>query len=442
MTNQTKLPLRWHKTYIVLLNIFGILGCFGLCLFFVTFHQLSYVYSLGDAKDTLIALYILLLVIDTARVIMYFIVAKKLKDFDSSAITLNHWLQSLCVFASFLNGGINGFSIDNGFGWLLGFLTALFSGLAIYLPIFIYYDKRKHLFMDNVYIQTCNNYINEPERLNDCIDHWLSNNAITQEQASILQKKFLKDNFSISNHLPKIQYCRKCGEKLFEGADTCHKCGTTITLEDLNDDAKTICTICNGTLPENSEFCQYCGTKIEGEQDSNSSNATESSDFETANNTNTETVEHTPDKKNSCFCKICGNPIDTKTKKCMRCGKKHSRFFNAFSITTITLSIIIIGLTTLTITQHITITNQRDTIDLKTKKVIELWEKNFELYSEIDTLLDSFSFYEDNVVIVEMDGSKKYHTYDCRYYDSDYSFVYDIAIAKLNGYSPCSKCLE
>lgn len=68
---------------------------------------------------------------------------------------------------------------------------------------------------------------------------------------------------------------------------------------------------------------------------------------------------------------------------------------------------------------------------------IEYCENNHGNYDALD---EKIEFYEEFVVIVPDDGSNLYHKYGCSECDTSSFRAYNIALAKNEGYNPCSEC--
>ena len=101
------------------------------------------------------------------------------------------------------------------------------------------------------------------------------------------------------------------------------------------------CPKCKSILPDDSEFCQFCGTKIESKSFINVSTRPTVSleDKEITKQENVSTpvfiassklnqANQTVQKPNQeatkeQHCKVCGGLIDSKTKKCISCGKQY-----------------------------------------------------------------------------------------------------------------------
>ncbi len=64
------------------------------------------------------------------------------------------------------------------------------------------------------------------------------------------------------------------------------------------------------------------------------------------------------------------------------------------------------------------------------------------LQGQVTTMQVKSDFFDDYAaIIIPDDGTKLYHTYDCTHYDHDKSFlIYNVSLAKNQGYSPCSYC--
>ena len=251
--------MKWHKIYISVLNIVGILSLlYSIFYYIVAFSQLfgknlpawgSY-YLDEEAKFKIILLYLTMLIIDAIKIILEFTTSKILREFSASGDTLNNVLHVAICISLFLKGGLYGGTyIDSGkFFWLLGLSSSAIWGILIWLPIFIYYyrrhglfdidypDREKHLILLNVpqtIIDGCKNNSTDSVIFNTYIDDCLSDGLITSVQAKTLRNLFEEEiENSEEPHLnsPTPIYCRKCGSKLMPDSLYCDKCGTKIVI--------------------------------------------------------------------------------------------------------------------------------------------------------------------------------------------------------------------
>lgn|GEM_PF-2933510 len=176
------------------------------------------------------------------------------------------------------------------------------------------------------------------------------------------------------------------------------------------------------------------------------------------------------------FCKNCGAEIPAGEKKCPRCKKekKSNRIFKVFLGGLAIVTIIALGV--FCVYQWMEIddlqsknsklnseivslkaTNKEldnEVVSLKTTNK-NLSNENKDLQKEIGTLKiisDGYwdmwykvRFYEEYVVFVPNNKTKKYHTYGCDDFDEDYEgtfWIYSVRSAKADGYKACSKCID
>lgn len=166
------------------------------------------------------------------------------------------------------------------------------------------------------------------------------------------------------------------------------------------------------------------------------------------------------------FCVICGNPIDQETKRCSSCGKRYScmswSFLQSALFVTAVISIIIcflcmyrIGLYYTEIEQlkvkisdlnveleksELRATKAEEELEKQSGNSYDLLLKIAGLNSKIHKIEKSYNFLYNNVVFVSGGGNGEYHKCDCPYFDDSYYWAYNIELAKLKGYYPCSVC--
>lgn len=162
------------------------------------------------------------------------------------------------------------------------------------------------------------------------------------------------------------------------------------------------------------------------------------------------------------FCKNCGSEIPAGEKKCPHCKKekKSNRIFKVFLAVLAVVTIIALGV--FCVYQWMEIDDLQsensklnsEIISLKTTNK-KLNNENKDLEEEIDALeiiSDDYWdmwykvwFYEEYVVFVPNNKTKKYHTYGCVDFDEDYEgtfWIYGVKAAEADGYKACSKCID
>ncbi len=95
-------------------------------------------------------------------------------------------------------------------------------------------------------------------------------------------------------------------------------------------------------------------------------------------------------------------------------------------------------------------TENRDLLDAADeldRQVKELTREVTELNDQIETLTASNTVFKEKarfmdsyVVFVNNDGSKLYHSYDCRNFSRQNFWAYSRKLAESNGFSPCKEC--
>ena len=159
------------------------------------------------------------------------------------------------------------------------------------------------------------------------------------------------------------------------------------------------------------------------------------------------------------YCTVCGQIIDSSTKKCTGCGKQ---YFNAKKIVPIVfLSLLLAVSVSLNVIQYLQgkktletvatqttkieklekdVATQKGTISAQKSKISDLKKEVDELDSRCFDLFSDLYFYKEYAAIVPNDGTKKYHIYGCEDCDVSYFWIYNVDAAEQNGYYPCPKC--
>lgn len=181
----------------------------------------------------------------------------------------------------------------------------------------------------------------------------------------------------------------------------------------------------------------------------------------------------TPSKPKARFCKLCGDPIDPATRKCSGCGKQYFRLpaftdKHYFIAATAVACAVIAFLLAVLVLKNNQVAELSATIsDLETRlgqaeddiaaqeRTIQGYERsdsNFrkeiatkteaieKLQAENSDMQKEIRFYDDHVVFVSDDGTRKYHNYSCPYLDLSHFWAYNTEAAKDEGYKPCSHC--
>ena len=99
----------------------------------------------------------------------------------------------------------------------------------------------------------------DPNRLTECksCGYRDKNSFNVCPKCGLQVAQYVYLNEDVISETDKIQFCRKCGEKLIDSSRFCRKCGTAI----MDQPAVTI------TEPETCEFCKKCGAVITNDID-------------------------------------------------------------------------------------------------------------------------------------------------------------------------------
>ena len=163
------------------------------------------------------------------------------------------------------------------------------------------------------------------------------------------------------------------------------------------------------------------------------------------------------------YCKLCGNLVDSKTKKCTKCGKQYFRNpLKEIPLFAIVLAIILcvtLGFFSNSIKQkqqeiddllakvsdlESTIESRNKTIKEYEKQIAAKNERAARIISENQAMEDKCDFIDKYVVFVCNDNSRLYHKYDCLSFQISNStfWAYNTEAARGKGFKPCSKCFE
>ena len=232
------------------------------------------------------------------------------------------------------------------------------------------------------------------------------------------------------------------------------------------DDINGMVDIYDSTLPSGQA---YKTVYVNMYSDSNSTTAPAGFVFHHSEK-KTVTPAPAPSKSKPRFCKLCGDPIDPMTRKCTGCKKQYFRppvltdkhyFIAATAVACIVVAFLLVMLISQRSTYEAQVAELTTRVsDLETrlseaednasyhsrvsetrlsqiedlrKKIEELEDRNSDLILEI-------IFYDQHVVFVGDDGTRKYHKYDCPYLDLSYFWAYNTEAAVDRGYKPCSHC--
>lgn len=116
-----------------------------------------------------------------------------------------------------------------------------------------------------------------------------------------------------------------------------------------------------------------------------------------------------------------------------------------FKVLAICIIIALIGIVIACLVEIKTLNSNIDTkskrIDTLKANVKELKKENLDYFIKIGKYEQQIEFMDKYVVICPLDGSGLYHIYGCEKLDLTKSFyIYNIALAPNQGYSPCSCC--
>lgn len=142
------------------------------------------------------------------------------------------------------------------------------------------------------------------------------------------------------------------------------------------------------------------------------------------------------------FCKLCGNIVDSETKKCTGCGKQYFKGIKFNKCSAIVIALFVL----LTISIIFNFIQIADRNDLDNNNVFwkgraeVLQEENEDLEKQLNEYEDLVNFIDDYVVFVEDDGSNQYHKYECYKFTGDYFWAYNIEAAEDYGYKKCPIC--
>jgi len=142
------------------------------------------------------------------------------------------------------------------------------------------------------------------------------------------------------------------------------------------------------------------------------------------------------------FCSRCGSVVDRETKICSGCGKKYFKGikFTKFSITVIILSVVLLTSVIINFAQYSEIDYLNGRVNYWSNETEKLKDEVSDLEWEKMKQGWSLDFYEEHVVIVPDDGTRKYHKYGCDDLDTSSFWAFNTEAAIQKGYRACSKC--
>lgn len=84
----------------------------------------------------------------------------------------------------------------------------------------------------------------------------------TDFTTEILQERYNNKQINITPQTNKIQFCRKCGEKLIDNSKFCHKCGTNVVTEPVISVGETangdFSKKCTADISNDTDTCHVC----------------------------------------------------------------------------------------------------------------------------------------------------------------------------------------
>lgn len=142
------------------------------------------------------------------------------------------------------------------------------------------------------------------------------------------------------------------------------------------------------------------------------------------------------------YCSRCGYLINNETKVCSGCGKKYFKGIKLkkFPVTLFIMSIIILASVIINVVQLSKIDTLNDDVNYWKSDARNLESEIYELKQESSKNSRKLNFYENHVVIVADDGTKKYHKYGCDDLDTSSFWAYNTEAAEGRGYYACPKC--
>jgi len=139
------IKMRWHKAYVVILLILGILRSASLLGAIGEYvrYKFSSVY-LTHYLDDILLWWLLMIIFDLIVLVLIFMSYSKLKNFSPGAIGTHGTMLVLLALGSGIQSAINDSLMGNS--WQIGFLVGVIIFLPVEIPLWVYYHKRKRLY--------------------------------------------------------------------------------------------------------------------------------------------------------------------------------------------------------------------------------------------------------------------------------------------------------
>lgn len=193
--------------------------------------------------------------------------------------------------------------------------------------------------------------------------------------------------------------CFNCGKNLPEDSEFCVYCGKPVEIVQVPQ-----CLRCGKSLPNDSEFCPYCGA------------------------TTTVPVESQSKEEDA-------RPLPKKKGQKWMC------------VALITLSVLVVGVSTLSVYQYINNQNLQqeileleEKIDYKDTQISKQRDRANNLLNQVNENRELVDFVDTFVVFVEDDGTNLYHKYGCYRFKGNYFWAFNVDAARQQGYFACPNC--
>ncbi len=382
---------------------------------------------------------------------------------------------SACALASFASQ----YGIDEQ-PYLDSAANAFIGALIFWIPIIVYFAKRKDLFYLPLH-QISDSDIPNPERLYE--GSYITNTDTTNNQFNIIVKNITLDqyfNYRLEVEKTNWRYAgakvtdfknRKLIPENYEFAayinsknyylylafdkttNSLHIVPANFHINFLGADKTPIQTQLEETNLENQENKPIEITTTDTFNTLESSYNSETS-LETIKEPAIVPVSapSLQEKVKCRFCKLCGGEIDSETKCCTKCGKQYFKgiknYLKIFKNKSNLLNKIIISiLVVAVIGQTIGLIylgreykEKNSTVTAQSKRIKTMESNITKLTNENNTLKDKASFLDDHIVIMtSRSSSAKYHKYGCRWI-KDRSFWAFNTEQVADRYSPCNYC--